>query len=154
MNPRKQRLILEQVDRRLKPYTALADLQAPEQGWLYTIRQALNMSLRQIASKLEVSPQGVRAFEQREKNGSITIKSLKDIAEVMDLKLVYILLPKNGSLEEMVKKKAMKLAMEIVNRTDQTMALEDQANRRERIIKAVDEKTNELISGMPKNLWD
>jgi predicted DNA-binding mobile mystery protein A len=154
MNIRKQRLVLEQMDRRLKPFIAVAGSPMPAEGWIYNIRKALNMSLRQIAQKIGNSPQGIKALEQREKNRSITIKSLEEVAGAMDMKLVYALVPKDGSLEELVNKKATILARQIVDRTAQSMALEDQSNSQERMIKAVEEKKNELKNEMPKYLWE
>jgi hypothetical protein len=51
-------------------------------------------------------------------------------------------------------KRAKVLATEIVMRTNNTMTLEDQQNSKERIEKAIAQKTNEIKSEMPKYLWD
>src|ERR1035437_3213547 len=121
MNSRKKRLILEQMDRKLKPFIELAHMPMPEEGWVYSIRKALNISLRQLGKKLGVSPQAIKALEQREKNGTITMKSLKDIAKSINMHLLYALVPDDGSLEELVNKRAIGIAKEIVNRTSQSM---------------------------------
>jgi predicted DNA-binding mobile mystery protein A len=151
---RKQKLILEQTDRKLKPFLALLHKGAPDTGWVYTIRKALNMSLGQLGKRVGQSPQGIRAVEQREINGQVTLRSLKEIASAMDMELVYALVPKDGSLEEMVEKRAMEIAEDIVNRTSQSMKLEDQENPKERLKRAFEEKKNELKNEMPKFLWD
>lgn len=154
MNSRKQRLTLEQTDRKLKPFNAVADVIVPVEGWVYTIRKALNMSLRQLSKRLGVSPQAVKAMELREKNGTISLNSLQETAKILNMKFVYAMIPNDGTLEALVKKRTMEIATEIVNRTSQNMKLEDQENRRERLLKAVDEKMNELQNEMPKFLWD
>ena len=53
-----------------------------------TILTALDMSMQQLGNKLSISKQGIQDIEKREKDGSITIKSLKEIAKAMDMKLV------------------------------------------------------------------
>ncbi|MFZ4262081.1 hypothetical protein ACFRAE_08560 [Sphingobacterium sp. HJSM2_6] len=51
---------------------------------------------------------------------------MKETAQAIDIQFVYALLPKDRSLEELIERKAAILAQEIVMRTTQTMALEDQ----------------------------
>ena len=149
-----QRLILEQTDKKLKPYIALSKESIPPEGWIYTIRKALNLSLRQLAKRIGVSPQSIKALERNEKNSTISLKSLREVARALDLQLVYALLPNEGSLESMIEKRAKELATEIVARTSQSMKLENQENSAERISKSIDEKTEELKYEMPKFLWD
>lgn len=153
MKNRKQRLILEQVSTKLEGLERLGSIQQPT-GWINTIRTALNMSLSQLGKRVRKTAQGVRALEQREKSGAITLQSLRDIAEAMDMKLVYVIVPKSGTLEEMVNEKVALKAQEIVNRTNTTMALEDQENAKARLLEAFAEKKIELKNEMPKFLWD
>ncbi|MBW7912380.1 MAG: XRE family transcriptional regulator, partial [Taibaiella sp.] len=71
-----------------------------------------------------------------------------------DMKLVYIFMPKDGSLEKLVERKANELARKIVQRSSTTMKLEDQATSNERILEAIQELTIELKREMPGTLWD
>jgi predicted DNA-binding mobile mystery protein A len=153
MKDRRQKLILEQVSRKLEGFQALAAAQQPS-GWIHSIRTAINMSLSQLGKRSGKTPQGVRALEQREKSGAITLQSLREIAEAMDMQLVYAIVPKSGTLEDLVDLAAEKKAEEIVTRTSGTMELEDQQVRRQRLIKAMMEKREELKNEMPKFLWD
>jgi hypothetical protein len=70
------------------------------------------------------------------------------------MQLVYGFISKHDSLEQMIEKRAKELALEIVIRTNNTMTLEDQQNSKERIEKAIAQKTNEIKIEMPKYLWD
>ena len=153
MKNRKQRLILEQVSKKLEGFEQLGTVQQPS-GWINTIRTALNMSLSQLGRKAGKTAQGVRALEQREKSGAITLQSLKDIAEAMDMRLVYAIVPKSGTLDEMVNERVALKAQEIVNRTSTSMALEDQENAKARLMEAFAQKKIELKNEMPKFLWD
>lgn len=88
----------------------------------------MGMSAQQLVIKLSMTRQGVHDLEQREKTGSITLRTLKETAQAMDMQLGYGFIPNDGSLVELIEKKAMKLAAEIVLRTSHTMKLEDQEN--------------------------
>jgi len=154
MAARKRRLILEQVSRNLAVFPQATQVPVPSEGWIRTIRSALNMSLLQLARRLKKKSPNVLSFEKRESAGTITLKSLKEIADAMDMRLVYAIVPKEGTLEEMVDRKVEEKAREIVNRTNTTMALEDQENAKARLMNAYTEKKNELKTEMPKFLWD
>ena len=154
MKERKQKLILEQTDRKLQPFRPLVNIQMPTEGWINTIRVALNMQLRQLGKRMSISAQGVKGLEISEKNGTITLQSLKEVAMALNMKLVYGFVPAEGSLDEMVTKKARETAWQIISRTSHTMKLEDQENSKERLARALDEKTTELRTEMPKYLWE
>lgn len=154
MKNSKQRLLIEQIDRKLKPYKSLENIMVPKNGWVNTVRTALKMSLRQLAERMKITPQSVGEIEKREANGTITLKNLKEVAKAMDMKLVYGFIPKGDSLEKMIEKRAKEIATEIVLRTSNTMKLEDQENSKNRIIKSVKNKTEEIVDKMPNYLWD
>jgi predicted DNA-binding mobile mystery protein A len=149
-----QKLLIEQADRKLQPFMGLETIAIPPKGWINTVRAALKMSLRQLGGRLNISPQSVKEIEEREVSGSLTIKSLKDIGLALNLKLVYGFVPIDGSIEKMIENRAYKLAEEIISRTSQSMKLENQENREERLKKAFEMKAGEIIDKMPKYLWD
>jgi len=151
---KKQKLILEQIDRKIRQLKKVEDITIPSTGWVYAIRQALAMSLRQLGNKMGITPQSVKEIEEREKNGTISLNVLRQFGKCLDLKLVYGFIPKQESLNDMIKKKAIQLAKEIVSRTSMSMKLEDQENNPKRIQKAIIEKANEIKLEMPKYLWD
>lgn len=154
MKNTKQQLILEQVDKKLKAFESLKDNKIPTNGWVKTVRTALKMSLRQLGNRMNFSAQNLRQLERREIAGTITLNSLRDVANAMDMQLVYGFVSKHESLEQMIEKRAAALATEIVMRTNNTMKLEDQQNSKERIEKAIVQKTAEIKHEMPKYLWD
>lgn len=149
-----KKLQIEQLSNKLKPYNSTDKVIRPSIGWVKTIRTSLGMSLEQLGGKLGITKQSAQNLEKREGDGSITIKALEDAARAMEMKLVYGLVPIEGSIEKMIEKKARKLATDIVNRTSGNMKLEDQENSPERIKRAIEERTKELMEKMPKILWD
>lgn len=154
MKTSNQKLLIEQADRKLQPFRLLETTVIPPKGWINTVRKALKMSLRQLGNRLNISPQSVKEIEEREASGSLTIKSLREAGLALNLKLVYGFIPMDGSIEKIIEIRAYKLAREIVARTSQTMKLEDQENKEERLIKAIEMKARDIIDQMPKYLWD
>jgi len=98
--------------------------------------------------------QGVLDMERREKDGTITIKAMREVANALEMQLVYAFVPKDGSLDGLINRKAKELATQIVMRTSNTMKLEDQENTKQRLEKAIEERTLEITNEMPKTLWD
>ena len=135
-------------------FVPLKQVAIPPTGWIKAIRIALGISMQQLGNKLSISKQGILDIENREKEGSITIKSLKEIARVLDMQLVYGFIPNDGSLDALIEKRATELATKIVMSTSTTMKLEDQGNSNERLKKAISERTAEIKNKMPKILWD
>ena len=147
-------LQLQQLNKKMLAYASLKKVAIPSNGWIKAIRTAIGMSMQQLGHKLNVTKQGVREMEKREKEGSITIKSLREIARAMDMQVVYGFVPNDGSLDILIERRAFQLATQIVLRTANTMKLEDQSNSQKRIKAAIKERAAEIKNKMPKILWD
>ncbi|HEX9514422.1 MAG TPA: mobile mystery protein A [Puia sp.] len=147
-------LVIRQLDKKLNFLRSLQEITPPANGWINLIRKTLKISLRQLGHKMSMTPQSARDIEVREREGSITLKALNEVAEALDMKLVYGFIPKDSSLEKMIERKARNLATSIVTRTSTTMKLEDQGNSEERLKQAIAELTEEIKRDIPKNLWD
>jgi predicted DNA-binding mobile mystery protein A len=147
-------LLFQQINIKIVGIAPLRKVVMPTTGWVKAIRMAIGMSMQQLANKLNVSKQAVADIEKREKEGAITIKSLREVANSMDMELVYAFVPKDGSLEALVERRAKAIATNIVMRTANTMQLEDQANSKKRLEAAIKERTESIKNDMPKFLWD
>ena len=151
---KKQKLILDQVEKRIQELMLLDSIVIPHEGWIYSIRNALGMTLRQLGNRLNITAQSAKEIEEREKNGTVSLAVLRQVGVALDMKLVYWFIPKAGSLEKMIENRAKEIAEEIVRRTSASMVLEDQGNTETRLRKAIQEKTAELKHEMPRYLWD
>lgn len=154
MSKSKQNLLIEHTDRKLLQLKSFGKITPPRKGWVNAVRTALGMSLRQLGNRLNISPPSVQEIEQREVSGSITIKLLSEVANALNLQLVYGFIPKGESLEAMIEKRAKEKAREIVMRSSQTMKLEDQENSKSRLEKAIASKSEEIKRTLPNYLWD
>ncbi|HET9058208.1 MAG TPA: mobile mystery protein A [Chitinophagaceae bacterium] len=150
----KQKLQIQQLDSKMQAFAILQKMAPPPTGWIKAIRTAIGMSLKQLSNRLSITRQSVQEIEQREKDGSITIKSLREAAKALDMNLVYGFIPVDGSLEVLIERRAKELATQIVLRTSNSMRLEDQENSKQRIEKAIEERAAIIKNEMPKTLWD
>ncbi|MCE6988989.1 mobile mystery protein A [Dyadobacter sp. CY323] len=152
--PNNHLIVIRQLDAKLKSFAALDQVLPPSRGWINQLRKAFNMSLAQMGGRLSKTPQAIKEMENRESDESITLKSLREAGDALNMKLVYGFVPKEESLEKMVEDRARKLAKKIVKRTSTTMQLEDQENSDSRLKQAVEELTQEIKREIPRSLWD
>ena len=151
---KKTKLIQIQLDNKIAQFSNLEKVVIPPNGWIYSIRQAINMSLRQLGKRLSITPQRVKEIEEREKSGTISLKVLRQVASALDMYFVYGFIPKDKTLAKMVERRALELAKQIVERTSIQMNLEDQKINETRLKQALKEKAEEISKEMPSILWD
>lgn len=150
----KRSLLINQLDEKISGFATAMKNSIPAKGWVNAIRMALGLTLEQLGKKLSMTKQAAYQMELREAEGSITIQSLKLVAESLEMDFVYGFVPKSGTLENYIDLKAEEMAKKIVERTSVSMGLENQLNRPDRIQKAILEKKEEIKRLMPKSLWD
>ena len=144
-------LFLDETQSKLNPFSILKSEIKPDNGWVNAIRVSIKMSLRQLGERLHITPQGVRDLEKREKEGAITINTLKEVGRVLDMDLVYGFISRHNSLDEMIEERAREIAEEVVLKA---IKLDNQKNSENDVKKAIQQKTYEISSKMPSNLWD
>ena len=149
-----QSLQIQQLNSKMQSIVAIKQIAPPPTGWIKAVRTALGLTLQQLGNKLSMTKQSLQEIERREVEGTITLKTLRDVANGLDMELVYGFVPKDGSLDALIERKAKELATQIVMRSSNTMKLEDQGNSNLRIQKAIEERTILIKNEMPKILWD
>ncbi|HTA87414.1 MAG TPA: mobile mystery protein A [Silvibacterium sp.] len=136
-------LRLKQLDRNLEPYQAVRKIPRPSRGWIRTIRQALGVSSGELARRLGTSRQLPLQLEKGEAEDRITLKSLRAAANALDCDLVYALVPRADSMQELIENRARAEAKKHVFGVEHSMALENQAVGR--IDEAVETETRRLV---------
>ena len=149
-----QWLRLRQAIALLEPWQPLRTARAPGQGWVSTIRRAVGMSSAQLAARMHISRQSLEALEVREAAGTATVEALQRAADALDCDLVYALIPRQGSLDEMVTTQARRLAERLVGRAGHTMALEQQTVAVTETEQQIAVLTRRLLAEWPRGLWD
>ncbi len=124
----------------------------PSGGWIRAVRTSLGMSVRQMAERMGITQQSAARLEKNEINDAITLKSLRKAAEALDCRLVYALVPNEGSLRDIVRRRALRKARDIVAPVDHSMMLEAQG------VGDMQERTAQIADELARNpdirLWD
>lgn len=153
MKTKYKELMLKQLDETLKGLWPIKTSTVPPKGWVRAIRNALDMSARQLASRMDVKQQRIVRIEQDEKQGRVTVNTLRNVAEAMDCEFVYGFVPKE-SLEQAVRDQARRVAVKRMDRSNQLMRLEAQELSDDEKKQMLDDLIDEIINTMPRNLWD
>jgi predicted DNA-binding mobile mystery protein A len=136
-------LRLRQLNRALEAYRATREVPRPSKGWIRSIRQALGISSGELARRLGTSRQLPLQLEKGEAEDRITLKSLRAVANALDCDLVYALVPRAESMQELIENRARAEAKGRVLGVEHSMALEDQAVGK--IDEAVEAETRRLV---------
>lgn len=148
----KQRQVL---NKKLERFFELKDLFVrPPSGWVQAIRESLGLSTTQLAKRLNQVQSTVAELETREKKGNVSIQMLQRAAQAMDCELVYVILPKNKSLDNILEQRARKAAEKIINTVSHSMKLEDQEVLRREKEFQIQSLTQELKETLDPRLWD
>lgn len=147
-----RKLMRAQVQESLNAFKALIIKPIPQGGWVRTIRDALGMSSYALANRLGCSQANVALIEKSEKKKTISLDTLETVANALNCKLVYCLIPLE-SLDEILENQAKKVAHEKIKIINHSMKLEQQGLTAKQLQQQEDDLVRELLQGNPKKLW-
>ena len=141
----------DKVNQAVNQFSSLS--MPPQEGWIRTVRKALGMSGTQLAKRLGVTKARVSKAEQDEPTGSVTLKSMQAMAEAMDCKFVYAVVPKQN-VEEVIKLRAIDKARIQVKAASTHMALEAQSLNKEQLNFEIERIAAQIMDKIPADLWN
>jgi predicted DNA-binding mobile mystery protein A len=153
MKTNHKQIARRQLDITLDKLAEVRSIKPPPKGWIRAVREALGMSGKQLAGRLQVSQPRVFKLEQGEPSGALTLKTMRQAAEALDCVFVYALVPRS-TLEETVRTQARAVAGERLQRVSHTMLLEAQGLSMKEQQAFLDDAIEELARETPKDLWD
>jgi predicted DNA-binding mobile mystery protein A len=143
---------LRQLDERLEKVRELGALEAPSDGWVRTLRQALGMTTEQLAARMGVTRQAVLQLEVAEQRRTATWTTLRKAANAMDCEVVYAVLPR-GSLNQVLLRQGRKQAEKHVNRIAHSMKLDAHVVAPAEQERQVEELAAHLAAERSRGLW-
>ncbi len=152
LRKKQKKLFREQLDGTLSHFSSIASINRPIKGWIRAIRDALGMSMQQLANRLGVSKSRIPRIEQDEITGSLTLKTMNRVADKLDCVFVYGFVPRT-SLNDTVRKQASIVAQRRMKRLMHTMNLEAQGLSSKNAKKAFTRMVDEIIDS-PSMLWE
>ena len=152
MNNQFRNLQIEQMDALLAPWREAQLSPRPRSGWVRAIRDSLGMSGAAFARRLGISHAGARKLERAEATDTITLASLRKLAQALDCELQYALVPRT-SLTQQLQNLAEEVAKDRLQPISHSMALEDQAvhDPLNKLQLEFDIKT--MLEGSRRELW-
>ena len=152
MNTDQSALARKNLERRLAPLREL-QLTVPPRGWMRAIREALGMSSRQLAARMNAAPSRIPAIEKAEVTGSTTIRTLREAAAAMNCTFVYAFVP-TKPLDDILRDRAVQKAGDDIARLDHTMRLENQALQQTDLNDEQRRTIDLLLAGSLGRLWE
>ena len=125
----------------------------PLGGWIATFQEAIGMSAPALAQRLGVSRNSVYSSIQNEQAGTISLNQLEKMAEAMEGKLIYAIIPHEGQGKDIVMAQARKKAKCVIQRASAHMALEEQTEGLRSREEMIEELASEIARAMPRDFW-
>lgn len=145
-------MMRDQVQASLTDLNILAQKHVPKNGWIQVIRKVLGLSGQQLAKRLGCTQSNVMAFERREKERTISLEALDQVARAMNCRCVYFFIP-NKPFDQILKERAQLVARKRLSVVEHSMKLEQQGLSSEQRRQQEDDLIEELLQGSPRNLW-
>jgi XRE family transcriptional regulator, regulator of sulfur utilization len=147
-------LNIKQLDETISRFNKLSSVPRPDKGWINTIRSSLGMSARILGERIGLSQPRIALIEKGEVDGSISIKTLEKAAHGLGCRVIFALIPEEGTLQEMREKQALKKARQINQYTEHHMALEEQTTGFDFKEQSIKNMVDEDLRKWPRNFWD
>jgi transcriptional regulator with XRE-family HTH domain len=99
---KEQRVVAQrELDKSQRWFRVAGEQNLYRMGWLRDVRQALGVPVAELTRKLGVNPSVFFRLEKRERRQRVSLWALEKMADAMDCKVVYAIVPKEGTLEQM-----------------------------------------------------
>jgi predicted DNA-binding mobile mystery protein A len=100
----------DELQQALEPFREARDSRPPPEGWVRAVRESLGMTNVQLAARMgRKAAQTIEDMQKNEVSGAITLRNLRALAEAMECRLVYAVVPAK-SLSKVRRDKARALA--------------------------------------------
>ncbi len=128
------------------------NLKTPKQGWVKEIREALGMSMQDLALRLGTIKQRIERIEKDEISKKVTLESMRKAADALDCNFIYFFVPRT-SLQSTMNEQAMKAAEEIAKDVGHTMTLEAQGTSPAAKKELVQRLAQEMLLREDRKIW-
>lgn len=141
-------LQIRALDKKTSDLKSAKNIVPQSSGWIKTVREAIGMTVSQLATRLGVTQPRITKMESNEDN--LKLSTMKKAAEAMDCEFVYYFKPKT-TFQNLVDEQAQKKAAEVLKTVNMNMALENQEIAED---EAVKDFASDLINTKIKQIWD
>ena len=141
-------LQIRALDKKTSDLKSAKNIVPQSSGWIKTVREAIGMTVSQLAARLGVTQPRITKMEFNEDN--LKLSTMKKAAEAMNCEFVYYFKPRT-TFQNLVDEQAQKKAAEVLKTVNVNMALENQEIAED---EAVKDFASDLINTKIKQIWD
>ena len=141
-------LQIRALDKKTSDLKSAKNIVSQPSAWIKTVREAIGMTVSQLATRLGVTQPRITKMESNEDN--LKLSTMKKAAEAMNCEFVYYFKPKT-TFQNLVDEQAQKKAAEVLKTVNVNMALENQEIAED---EAVKDFASDLINTKIKQIWD
>lgn len=141
-------LQIRALDKKTSDLKSAKNIVPQSSGWIKTVREAIGMTVSQLAARLGVTQPRITKMESNEDN--LKLSTMKKAAEAMNCEFVYYFKPRT-TFQNLVDEQAQKKATEVLKTVNVNMALENQEIAED---EAVKDFASDLINTKIKQIWD
>ena len=141
-------LQIRALDKKTSDLKSAKNIVPQSSGWIKTVREAIGMTVSQLATRLGVTQPRITKMESNEDN--LKLSTMKNAAEAMNCEFVYYFKPRT-TFQNLVDEQAQKKAAEVLKTVNVNMALENQEIAED---EAVKDFASDLINTKIKQIWD
>ena len=141
-------LQIRALDKKTSDLKSAKNIVPQSSGWIKTVREAIGMTVSQLAARLGVTQPRITKMESNEDN--LKLSTMKKAAEAMNCEFVYYFKPKT-TFQNLVDEQAQKKAAEVLKTVNVNMALENQEIAEDEVVK---DFASDLINTKIKQIWD
>jgi predicted DNA-binding mobile mystery protein A len=142
----------DQIKQRLNwLFTNQDFLSNPRKGWIQAVRKVLGLTTTQLARKLGLSQPRITVLENAERDGTTTLKSLREVAEAMNCRFEYSFIPQKP-IDQFLKERAYEVVRSRIEYVSHHMELEKQGLSEKEKQAQIEQLVEELLKN-PKKLW-
>ena len=141
-------LQIRALDKKIFDLKSEQNIVPQSSGWIKTVREAIGMTVSQLAARLGVTQPRITKMESNEDN--LKLSTMKKAAEAMNCEFVYYFKPRT-TFQNLVDEQAQKKAAEVLKTVNVNMALENQEIAED---EAVKDFASDLINTKIKQIWD
>ena len=141
-------LQIRALDKKTSDLKSAKNIVSQPSAWIKTVREAIGMTVSQLAARLGVTQPRITKMESNEDN--LKLLTMKKAAEAMNCEFVYYFKPRT-TFQNLVDEQAQKKAAEVLKTVNVNMALENQEIAED---EAVKDFASDLINTKIKQIWD
>ena len=141
-------LQIRALDKKTSDLKSAKNIVPQSSGWIKTVREAIGMTVSQLAARLGVTQPRITKMESNEDN--LKLSTMKKAAEAMNCEFVYYFKPRT-TFQNLVDEQAQKKAAEVLKTVNVNMALENQEIAEDEVVK---DFASDLINTKIKQIWD